>query len=229
MSLQNHSQPDLPSTFANFPRQPGRLATTSAWQFLVDAAAPMTLSIGMSCKQLRRCPAQVGVCLIVYSPKPLVSNLVLQSSLVKKLRLHTAIKQHGQAQESTVRKASACTSCAKLIIRCLSSPGSSKDDEVLYGDAETRTREGAATTDAPAGHAVPHTVSPDAQLQTDKGQKDHSILRQILNPHGEKYDAEGYGSTAHVVGQGSDITGSNTGAGIGSSAAQSLPDRTAQT
>ncbi|UJO14217.1 hypothetical protein CLAFUW4_02814 [Fulvia fulva] len=109
------------------------------------------------------------------------------------------------------------------------SPGSSKDDEVLYGDAETRTREGAATTDAPAGHAVPHTVSPDAQLQTDKGQKDHSILRQILNPHGEKYDAEGYGSTAHVVGQGSDITGSNTGAGIGSSAAQSLPDRTAQT
>ncbi|EME47825.1 hypothetical protein DOTSEDRAFT_69679 [Dothistroma septosporum NZE10] len=101
-------------------------------------------------------------------------------------------------------------------------PNREKYDEQRFGSTAT-------TTDAPAGHAAPQVVSPDAQLQTEKGQKDHSILRQILNPHGDKYDAEGFGSTAHVVGQGSDTNGSSSGAGIGSSTTQGIPDRSATT
>lgn len=49
---------------------------------------------------------------------------------------------------------------------------------------------------------APPIAGPDVKLQTDPEEKkhEHSILRQIINPGGGKYDEEGYGTTAHAAG-----------------------------
>lgn len=64
-------------------------------------------------------------------------------------------------------------------VKKIFSPGSKKDDEVLYGDAEQRRRESASK--------APETGDP-GQLRPVEGsqQKDHSIMRQLVNPGGEK-------------------------------------------
>lgn len=71
------------------------------------------------------------------------------------------------------------------------------------------TSEPPKTTAAAATAAAGGTISgeaanaavPDAdiQLKTDEGKKDHSILRQIVNPHGKKHDEQAYGTTAHAA------------------------------
>jgi len=71
------------------------------------------------------------------------------------------------------------------------SPGSSKDDEVLYGDAEARRQ-------ASAGNAQHTSKQSDAEpLRPVEGHKESSgVMRQILNPGGEKYDDRAYGANA---------------------------------
>lgn len=66
--------------------------------------------------------------------------------------------------------------------------------------------EGTATTGGDRRSSVrpeaPEMVGPDTKLETDPAEKkhEHSILRQIINPGGAKYDEEGYGTTAHAAG-----------------------------
>lgn len=59
------------------------------------------------------------------------------------------------------------------------SPGSKKDDEVMYGDAAERRHESASK--APE-HQQPEQLRPVEGSQ----QKEHSIMRQLVNPGGEK-------------------------------------------
>lgn len=44
------------------------------------------------------------------------------------------------------------------------------------------------------------TVDPNAKLETEPNQKDHTVLRQILNPSGNKRDDVAFGTTAHSAG-----------------------------
>lgn len=62
-----------------------------------------------------------------------------------------------------------------------SSPGSSKDDEILYGSEETRLQ------NAPENEAKKDTSTlyPVEGQQTEQGEKG-GVLRQILNPGGKK-------------------------------------------
>lgn len=73
-------------------------------------------------------------------------------------------------------------------------------DEQAYGTtaATAGDRKSSVPTTTTQG-----TIDPNEKLETDKSQKEHSILRQIINPHGKKYDNEGYGQTAHDAGQSS--------------------------
>ncbi|CAK1362341.1 unnamed protein product [Cercospora beticola] len=71
------------------------------------------------------------------------------------------------------------------------SPGSSKDDEILYGSEETRLQ------NAPENEAKKDTSTlyPVEGQQTEQGEKG-GVLRQILNPGGKKYDEQAMGTTA---------------------------------
>lgn len=66
--------------------------------------------------------------------------------------------------------------------------------------------EGTTTTGGGRRESVrpeaPPIAGSDVKLETDPQEKkhEHSILRQILNPGGDKYDQEGYGTTAHAAG-----------------------------
>ncbi|KAF7197999.1 hypothetical protein HII31_00713 [Pseudocercospora fuligena] len=86
------------------------------------------------------------------------------------------------------------------IMRQLKNPAGDKYDEQAYGTtaATAGDRKSSVPTTTTQG-----TIDPNEKLETDKGQKEHSILRQIINPHGKKYDNEGYGQTAHEAGQSS--------------------------
>lgn len=75
-------------------------------------------------------------------------------------------------------------------IKKVLSPGSSKDDEVLYGSAEDRRKENLSHTE----QQTPAKLYPveGAAGKTDSG----GVLRQITNPDGNKYDETRYGATA---------------------------------
>ncbi|KXT07204.1 hypothetical protein AC578_2320 [Pseudocercospora eumusae] len=86
------------------------------------------------------------------------------------------------------------------IMRQLKNPAGHKYDEQAYGitAATAGDRKSSVPTTTTQG-----TIDPNEKLETNKDQKEHSILRQIINPHGKKYDNEGYGQTAHEAGQSS--------------------------
>lgn len=64
-------------------------------------------------------------------------------------------------------------------IKKVFSPGANKDDEVLYGDEATRRRESASKM---TEDREPETLRPTEGSQ----KKEHSIMRQLINPGGEK-------------------------------------------
>lgn len=72
-------------------------------------------------------------------------------------------------------------------IKSLLKPGGKQEDDVMYGSGQS---------------GVQSEQDPGAMLHTDPGadKKDHGILRQILNPGGEKYEETRYGTTAHADG-----------------------------
>lgn len=61
--------------------------------------------------------------------------------------------------------------------------------------------------DLPASMEAPGVPKPDTEtaeaqekmLETDPAHKDHSILRQIINPHGKKHDEQAFGDNAQEV------------------------------
>lgn len=64
-------------------------------------------------------------------------------------------------------------------VKKIFSPGSKKDDEVLYGDADERRRESASK--------APEQEEPGNLRPVEGSQKkEHSIMRQLINPGGEK-------------------------------------------
>lgn len=70
------------------------------------------------------------------------------------------------------------------------SPGSKKDDEVMYGDTETRRKESLTNT---TGQEPPKLYPTEGAA----GQKESGgVLSQITNPGGNKYDETRYGTTA---------------------------------
>lgn len=60
-------------------------------------------------------------------------------------------------------------------------------------------------------HEPPQTIPQDAQLNTASGEKkkEHTILRQIMNPHGDKYDGQAFGQNATVAGGSSSAAGAS--------------------
>jgi len=81
------------------------------------------------------------------------------------------------------------------VLRQLTNPGGDKYDQQGYGiTAHSAGDHNAAPYKAPV-------LEDNTILRTDEEQKkhEHSILRQIINPGGVKYDQEGYGTTAHAV------------------------------
>lgn len=75
-------------------------------------------------------------------------------------------------------------------IKKVFSPGSKKDDEVMYGDPETRRQESLSNT---SGQEPPKLYPVDGA----SGQKESGgVLGQITNPGGNKYDEQRYGTTA---------------------------------
>ncbi|KAK4574950.1 hypothetical protein LTR86_000800 [Recurvomyces mirabilis] len=96
-------------------------------------------------------------------------------------------------------------------IKSILKPGGSHHDEARYAKPESSS--GAGTTgvgssgigssgsgSSAAAQNPGHVNLPD-QVRTDPGEekKESGILRQILNPGGEKYDEQAYGTTAHAV------------------------------
>ncbi|KAK5136499.1 hypothetical protein LTR04_004530, partial [Oleoguttula sp. CCFEE 6159] len=80
------------------------------------------------------------------------------------------------------------------------SPGHNKDDDVLYGSGENS----GSTTHGGGGS---HHAGADEQLQSKPAaEKDSGMMRQILNPGGDKYDETRFGTTATATG------GASTGA-----------------
>jgi len=81
------------------------------------------------------------------------------------------------------------------VLRQIVNPGGDKYDQEGYGSTvQPHGEHGGAPFKAPV-------VADDVILRTDDGVKkhEHSVLRQILNPGGAKYDQEGFGTTAHAV------------------------------
>lgn len=103
-------------------------------------------------------------------------------------------------------------------MRQILNPGGHKYDEQRLGDP--------ATVDAikPQGESNPgpNALAQDAMLRTDTAEHnvekkhEHGVLRQIVNPGGDKYDQEGYGTTAHVVGEVKQPVAESAASGSGS-------------
>ncbi|QIW96179.1 hypothetical protein AMS68_001697 [Peltaster fructicola] len=75
------------------------------------------------------------------------------------------------------------------------SPGKNKDDEVLYNQGSSTAQTDAGSGSYNAG--VPHGTSEAPQLHTlPQDQKEHGVMRQILNPGGEKYDITAHGGSS---------------------------------
>lgn len=75
-------------------------------------------------------------------------------------------------------------------IKQVFSPGSKKDDEIMYGDPDARRE---------ASLANPSTEQPAKLYPVDgaAGKKESGgVLSQITNPGGNKYDEQRYGTTA---------------------------------
>lgn len=62
-------------------------------------------------------------------------------------------------------------------IKKVLSPGAPQDDELMYGNAEERRRASVAK----------EPVTQPELYEVENAPKDHSILRQIVNPGGNKY------------------------------------------
>jgi len=91
------------------------------------------------------------------------------------------------------------------VARQIFNPDGNKYDPVAFGTTAHATGD----IGVPASGSAPlATVDPDVKLETDPEQKkhEHSILRQILNPGGDKYSEESYGVTAHAAAEPSDAT-----------------------
>lgn len=62
-------------------------------------------------------------------------------------------------------------------------------------------------------------VDPNATLVTDTDKKDHTILRQIFNPSGNKRDDVAFGTTAQVTGGNTDARDTTRSDHLGTTAA----------
>lgn len=74
------------------------------------------------------------------------------------------------------------------------------------------------------------TIDPATRLESGPKAEDHSILKQIINPGGDKYDETMYGSTARVVDDQSNVAeGSGSATQYGTHQAGSTPATMTQT
>ncbi|KAM0713834.1 hypothetical protein Q7P37_010796 [Cladosporium fusiforme] len=67
------------------------------------------------------------------------------------------------------------------------SPGSDKDDELMYGNPRESADKGSAQSPSELGYA------PNRSTGSPTQDKDHGISRQITNPDGDKYDEQRHG------------------------------------
>lgn len=104
-------------------------------------------------------------------------------------------------------------------------PGGKNYNDTAYGNTATVTDNsglGSSSTASNNQSSLPSqenttlasssAVDPNTKLETHPDAKDHSILRQIVNPGGKKYDETAYGTTATASdnsGLGSSATASN--------------------
>lgn len=80
------------------------------------------------------------------------------------------------------------------ILRQIMNPGGSKYDEDIHGTPSTATPDVRKPADLKPNE--------DVKLRADKdhqGKKEHSILRQVMNPGGKKFDETRHGITAVPV------------------------------
>nr|POE85191.1 hypothetical protein CFP56_67349 [Quercus suber] len=106
------------------------------------------------------------------------------------------------------------------VLRQLLNPAGDKYDDQAFGPPTGSTSSqgaGLGSSAAGDGGRKPSVVDLDNvdQLRTDPEAKksEHGVLRQILNPHGLKYDDQAYGTTAKEVG--SDGIPEHSGRGSG--------------
>lgn len=105
-------------------------------------------------------------------------------------------------------------------------PNHEKYEERMFQEtgATGGDRKGSVTA-----HPAPAAIPQDAELKTAPGEKkkEHTILRQILNPHGDKFDDQAFGQNATVAGESSSAAGPSSAA-AGSGISSTLPDRSVQ-
>ncbi|CAK4034703.1 Hypothetical predicted protein [Lecanosticta acicola] len=89
-------------------------------------------------------------------------------------------------------------------------PNNEKYDERMFNETGAT---GGARNGSVTAHPEPQTFPQTAQLETKPGEekKEHTILRQILNPHGDKYDQQTFGQNAAVEGGSSLAAGPSGG------------------
>ncbi|KJX95792.1 hypothetical protein TI39_contig1050g00011, partial [Zymoseptoria brevis] len=106
------------------------------------------------------------------------------------------------------------------VVSQITNPDGNKYDEQRF-DASRTTGNTSSTVPVTGGN-----VDPNAGMYTEPdAKKEHGVLRQILNPGGDKRDDVAYGSNAAVVGEGAHAGQSSTTgvAGAGSTHGSALP------
>lgn len=82
----------------------------------------------------------------------------------------------------------------KLILQ--SSPGASKDDEVLYGDGSQQQHGSTSGSNTAASQTTTgaHTAGHEG-VGSSPDQKEHTVLGQLTNPAGDKYSEDRFGAS----------------------------------